>query len=93
MFSGGIRAGRTAGHGAGLRLNGERAWRIGVLLVAGVVLFAYAANPPKTAAASGHTTPVRQAASVASGWAHFSPGLEAARWGPRDAGKIRSQGG
>ena len=67
--------------------------RAAAVFVAGVVLFAYAANPPKTAAASGHTTPARQAASVASGWAYFSPGLGAARWAPRGAGKIRSRGG
>jgi hypothetical protein len=48
--------------------------RAAAVFVAGVVLFAYAANPPKTAAANSHTTPAKQAASAASGWAHFPPG-------------------
>jgi len=81
--------------------------RAAAIFVAGVVLFAYAANPPKPAAASGHTTPARQTASAASGHRthtvrfprtrlgrngpHF--GLGAVRWAPRADGNIRSQDG
>ena len=53
--------------------------RAAAVFVAGVVLFAYAANPPKPVVAGSNTTPARQAAPAAIGASHIRQGFPPAR--------------